>query len=345
MNTDETTRIRVATAAELIEAAPYLLGFHPSESLVLIGLRPASGDPGPRLRVGVSVRIDLDNRDPTGLDQLSLAAVPSALAEAGCDRAVALFFTETTSPVAQRDPALGEARRSLEDRLAVAFVDVIEAYLVTAERAWSLTCAGPECCPPEGWVRRPGSAVAAELTYAGLVARPDREALLATLDGRGPEARARLGPALHRADERLLRLIQQKGEQATRRAESAAFTRAAYECQHGRWLSDRRLVRFGAALRDGAIRDALWLSIDASMIAAAEILTQLHSALPSPYDAAPMFLFGWSCWRQGQGTLAAEAAERTLRSDPHYSAATLLAEAIRSGMDPYSTPLLTGQPR
>lgn len=345
MTTYQPTRIRMVGAAELIEAAPYLLGFHPSESLVLIGLREASTRPGPALQVGVSVRIDLLAAEPSGLDERSLAAVPNAFVDAGCGRAVALFFTETTAPVPSRDPGLRIALQSIENQFVPAALVLSDAFLVTSERSWSLCCRDPDCCPVEGWPRRTSSAVAAELTYAGMVARPDRESFLSSLDGRTPEARARLLPALHRADQRLQRLVTEKGESAARRTESAAFVRAAYECEHGVWLSDRRLTRLGAALRDTVIRDALWMSIDVSSVTATGLLTQLHSALPSPYDAAPMFLYGWGCWRRGQGVLGAEAAARALRSDPGYSAAELLTEAINAGMDPYSTPPLNGRYR
>jgi hypothetical protein len=56
--------------------------------------------------------------------------------------------------------------------------------------------------------------------------------------------------------------------------------------------------------------------------------------LPSPYDAPPLFLFGWAAWRSGDGTLAGIAAERAVASDPNYSLADLLLAALSHGLDP-----------
>ncbi|HEX2903140.1 MAG TPA: DUF4192 domain-containing protein, partial [Jatrophihabitans sp.] len=181
---------------------------------------------------------------------------------------------------------------------------------------------------------------AAELTYAGLVAHPDRASLLAGLTGRPEPARAKLMPALHRAEQRLTTLLQSQVPERVRRSELAATTRAGLDCELGEVLSNRRITRLGVALRDTAIRDEVWLAVDSRTVSLGQLLHQLHSALPAPYDAAPMFLYGWDRWRSGSGTLACEAADRALRSDPGYSAARLLIEAVQSGLDPHSTPCL-----
>ena len=62
--------------------------------------------------------------------------------------------------------------------------------------------------------------------------------------------------------------------------------------------------------------------------------------LPGPYDAAPLFLFGWASWRAGNGALAGIAAERAVTSDPAYSAADLLLAALSRGLDPRRLPRL-----
>jgi hypothetical protein len=67
----------------------------------------------------------------------------------------------------------------------------------------------------------------------------------------------------------------------------------------------------------------------------------LHARLPAPYDAAPLFLFGWAQWRAGNATLATMAAERVLDSQPGYSAAALLLTAAQRGLDPRTVPALS----
>ena len=184
----------------------------------------------------------------------------------------------------------------------------------------------------------------AELTYAGLVARPDRATLLATLDGAAEPARAALLPALHRAGQRLVDLIERNGADVARRTESSALVRAAYGMRARHRAQPTPAGPAGAALRDIAIRDALWIAVDARAVTATALLTQLHKALPGPYDAAPMFLFGWASWRAGErhaglGGGRPGVAFRTPAIPPH----NYCLRQCNRGMDPHSTrPCLAG---
>jgi len=148
-------------------------------------------------------------------------------------------------------------------------------------------------------------------------------------------------PALGRAGSRLTELTGRNGRQHTVRLERAAAVKAARDCQDGTLLSDRRLVRIGAALGMLEVRDAVWLAIDDRSLDALQLLGQLHSRLPGRHRAAPLFLLGWQHWRAGNATLAGMAATAALRADPGYSAARLLNEAVELGMDPRRTPPLT----
>jgi hypothetical protein len=66
----------------------------------------------------------------------------------------------------------------------------------------------------------------------------------------------------------------------------------------------------------------------------------LARRLPAPLDVAPLVLYGWHEWRQGNGTLAVMCAERALERDPAYTAASLLISTVQSGMNPRTTPPL-----
>jgi hypothetical protein len=103
---------------------------------------------------------------------------------------------------------------------------------------------------------------------------------------------------------------------------------------------DIDIARLGAALRHHAVRDAIWLAIDSGADNADELWLDLARRLPSPYDAAPLFLYGWSAWRRGNGTMAGMAAERSLASDSGYSVAELLLSALQHGIDPRAVPKL-----
>jgi hypothetical protein len=88
------------------------------------------------------------------------------------------------------------------------------------------------------------------------------------------------------------------------------------------------------------MRDAIWLGIDGHRIDGRPLWRQLARRLPEPYDAAPLFLFGWASWRAGDGALAGIAAERAVDSDPSYTAADLLLAALTRAADPRRMPRL-----
>ncbi|MFL6162329.1 MAG: DUF4192 domain-containing protein [Jatrophihabitantaceae bacterium] len=337
MTTSDPPAIRVSSPADLIEAVPYLLGFHPAESLVVIGF---DGAEAVTRQITVTARLDIG---PDGADPVGLRSLVQVLGRSDSGAVAAVLLTDRLAGDPRRQPWLTDIMSALVAELASVELPLLDALAATGSRWWSLCCAQLDCCPPEGRPRSSASStVAAEATFAGLVALPDRQALLASLDGASVSVRAALLPALRRADHRFAELAARDGLRRTRRGERAAVLRAAGECQAGLRLSPRRLARLGVALRDVEIRDAIWLGVDDRSLNAEELLGQLHSRLPPPYLTAPLFLFGWQLWRSGSGTLAAMAAERALQSDPEYSAARLLLEAVEAGMDPRSTPPLAG---
>ena len=339
MSTGDLPAIRVTTPGDLIEAVPYLLGFHPSESLVVIGFDEVAGT---ARQVTITARLDVG---PDGVEHAAVESLAGVLRRAGTGAVAAVLLSDRVTADPRRSGWVQGVLSGLATELNRAGVRLLDALAADRSRWWSLCCQNLACCPPEGTARSTqGSAVAAEATYAGLVAMPDRQALVASLDGAAPAARAALLPALRRADTRFADLLGRLGGTRTRRTEHAALVRAAAECEAGAQLSPRRLARLGTALRDTEIRDTVWLAVDDRSLSAEGMLSQLHARLPPPYQAAPLFLFGWQLWRSGSGTLAAAAAERALRADPGYSAAALLLEAVQAGMDPRRTPPLTGSP-
>ena len=334
MTSCDLPRVSISDPGELIETVPYLLGFHPRESLVLIGFAGAEEHPGPQ-QVRVTVRIDLpaasEVEELQPLVEVLLRADSAAMAAVLVTDAVPGDPRQTATLMAWRD-VLGEAMESA----AIAILDVLVA---TESRWWSLICEQPECCPPAGHPRVLGcSAAAAQATFAGMVALPDREAMAATLAGRSSQERSALLPRLARAHaERAGASSEQAADR--RKAEitdllSAADLTAAE-------LSADDLVRYAVALTDQQVRDALWLAIDDGSIEANRLMRELQTRLPAPYDAAPLFLFGWAQWRSGNATLAMMAAERVLESQPGYSAALLLHTALQRGLDPRSVPVLS----
>jgi hypothetical protein len=307
----ELPRLRVSGPAELLAAVPYLVGFHPSESLVLVGIEAS--------RVVVTARLDLrDVTDIRGFVDDTLVT----LRNGGGSLVLAAIYDDSATPSPQLLDELVLAA-SLAD------CELIDVLYVASGRWWSLTCEDNDCCPPEG---RPleASRVAAEATFAGLSALPDRTALRATL--LPDPARDALLPRLRNAT--------RVDDADVLAHEIAAAHDGLRDAQLEALLSEEEVIRFGVALRDIEIRDRAWVYVDAQPHRSELLWRELARRLPPPYDVAPLFLLGWSAFRSGNGALANLACEHCLISDPDYGAAKLLLNALSRGVDPRQLPAL-----
>jgi len=338
MTSCELPRLRINDPAELIDALPYLLGFHPHESLVLVGFAGTAVAVGPQ-QVQVTVRLDLPALLPTGPDDEGLAPLGEVLQRAGCRSVAGVLVTDPVAGDPRAAADLLACRDLLAMTMATAGIDVLDVLVATEQRWWSMCCERPGCCPSEGNPRLLGSSVvAAQAIFAGLVALPDRRALVASLAGLGAEERSALSPLLHAAERRRTavppsRLAEWRRAQITELFAAVQGVPAEPEPE--------QLAGYAVALTDPGVRDAVWLAIDDGCAEAARLMGEWHARLPPPYDAAPLFLYGWSLWRAGNATLAAMAADRALQSRPGYSAARLLVTAAQRGLDPCSVPALS----
>ncbi|MEO3813586.1 DUF4192 domain-containing protein [Sphaerisporangium sp. B11E5] len=152
--------ILLTSPDDILGAVPYLLGFHPADSLVVI----AFSGRGARGELRVTTRWDLPP-EPGAFDRL----VPFLRRERVTHTIVAGF-----GPGPLVTPAVEEVLRLLSE----AGIDVIEALRADESRYWSYVCPRAECCPPGGTPYDPvAGPVAARATVNGLVALPGREHL------------------------------------------------------------------------------------------------------------------------------------------------------------------------
>ncbi|GAA3808002.1 DUF4192 domain-containing protein [Sphaerisporangium flaviroseum] len=315
--------ILLTSPDDILGAVPYLLGFHPADSLVVI----AFAGRGARGRLRVTTRWDLPF-PPGALDQL----VPLLRREEVTHTILAGFGEGTLVT-----PAIDEAVRLLTD----AGIGVIEALRAEGSRYWSYVCNQLECCPPEG---RPYDAVAGEVaaraTIGGLVALPDRETLersVAPVQG-GARAKMREATRLVAADVRA-RLIgtpdpdQVPGEFV---AEGLARVRRSVERFHGRGrLPDHEAARLGVDLAVVRVRDEAWTLMDddtqdTHIALWADLTRRLEPSFVPPVAS----LLSAAAWRRGDCALAGIAVERALAADPSYSMANLLARGLRALVSP-----------
>jgi hypothetical protein len=320
--------LKIRGPADLVLAVPYLLGFHPRASLVVVGL---SGG-----RLVVTARMDLaDVASSSGVHEDVLARTLTAMIDGGSESILAMVFDDEACPDGIRGAGALQWREladAVDRQVRRCGARTDDVMLVSCARWWSFHCENAECCPPEGIaLADAGSVVPAAAAYAGMVALPERAALAEQLAPLAPEERVHLLKPLHAAE---------AAHADAADAAPEALLATARRVPPASGLSREQLVGFGAALRKVAIRDELWLAVDARQVDGRQLWRLLGRLLPDPYAAAPLFLFGWASWRAGDGALANIAADAALASDPTYTAADLLLAVLSRGVDPRSMPLL-----
>ena len=319
MTTTDSQTLRLKGPADLVAFVPYALGFHPRESLVLVGLAGT--------RLVVTARLDIV--DAT-LEVVSSAC--GTLRRNGATAVAGIIVTD-------HPDLTSEVQRHVTDAAGHAGLGVRDVLLVTGDRWYLLHNADPESFTRQGNpLETRSTAVDAAAVYAGLTVLPSRDAFAAMF---APvPGRADLAGGLERHHGIRDRAQQDAALPAWEHSAVRALFAAQRTAQDGRMPTDDTVARFGVALRSYSVRDAVWLAVDDGWLAGMQLWVNLARRLPHPYDAAPLFLAGWHAYRQGNGALAGIAADLAITADPGYRAAGLLCEALACSVDPRRLPQL-----
>ncbi|MEU1487107.1 DUF4192 family protein [Streptomyces sp. NPDC005752] len=357
---DETTgpsdaqQITLRGPAELADALPYLMGFHPNDSVVMVALHGGRGRFGGRLRLGIPH--EPEEWAPVA-DQLAQCLITGSEKHESRPDAIIVFLCQ--------DPAEGECAPQIMERLrplaqllrtacGALDVPVLEALCISDGRYWSYCCPDDRCCPAEGNpLALPGTTVmAAAAAYAGVQVRGslrDMEAGLTPwkspaaqeqervldsagavlvsrildVDGRGEVARETL--ALARDLMARLRSAPAAGAGAEDSRDDALIT-----------ADEAAAVILGLQDRETRDRAAEWME-GREGGSALRLWRALARRCVGPYvehAAAPLTLAGWVSWSTGDEAGARVALGLALRADPDYTFAQLLHQACNQGLDP-----------
>lgn len=158
------TNITLSGPGHFVAAVPALLGFHPTDSLVVVFLTRERSEVACTLRIDIPE--DLTALVPQLLRVAARAESDTVVTALFCDRGVG-------DPPRRGEVAL------LIGLLAAGEVKVKDAFLVDDGRWWSFLCNDSSCCPPDGTpIPQETTEVEAERVAAGLLAvAPTREAL------------------------------------------------------------------------------------------------------------------------------------------------------------------------
>ncbi|MFF7096193.1 DUF4192 family protein [Streptomyces rubradiris] len=354
---DHTAQVTLRTPAELADALPYLLGYRPEDSMVLVALhdREGRGRFGGRARLGIPA----DEEDwEAAARQLARGLVTGSERRGARPEGMVAYVCQ--------EPGPGESGREVKQRLTRLAqlmrtecgsldVPVVEALCVSDGRFWSYCCPVKGCCPEDGSpMGLPGTSVlAAAATYAGLQVRGTLKELRARLQPWESAAALDQEIALDAAgmslvprilDETTREEVAQEtlvlAERIIRRLAAAAPVSGTHpaDVRDDGLLDADEAATLILGLQDRTTRDraAAWMEGDVAA-PALRLWRALARRCVGPYSehaAAPLTLAGWVAWSTGDELEAREALAMALGADPDYLFARLLHQACNEGLDP-----------
>lgn len=321
---------RLQKPGQVAAVIPHLLGFTPTESLVVLCLHE------PRGRIGLTFRVDLpppELEDQEGARRALADLVEDVLVQQGATRFSLAVFSEQEGllPHAELVDAVCDRVPQLRE---------MEVLLVRGGRWSSYHCSLP-CCPPEGTPlaldedSEPVTLVQAENVLSGKVLAPTREALEASLAGpvllAAVAAEQRCLDALVYLEDHVL----DHGRPATARmlvrTWEAALTRYA---EPPAALEPEEAALLAVSLQAGDVRDRLSGCSDEERPVAVAVLAELMRLTPAPYDGLVSAEFGWLTYMEGGGAETTIALLRAQQSAPDALLTELLEMAVTRAVPP-----------
>jgi hypothetical protein len=293
---------------------PYLLGFHPTESLVAAFVR--------QRHIAVTARIDLAaTADLEGLvDQLELVGRQIDT------RSLVLIGYSA-------DEGVRDLMRDLADLIPLDLVDVLA---VSGDRWWSVCCdpgqrhssGEEECCPPEG---RPydiaSHPLAAAAVMAGISATPSRQEIADLAAGPPAADHDRLAAAAEETARQLSGIGRRRRRQRMRRLIGRSLRSDG--------PTEAEAIEIVVLARDLAVRDAAWALMSRERAADhVAVWRRAVSVAVRPFEAAPLGMLAMAGWLSGNGALLNCCIERLEHVAPDYSLLELCREISDQAIPP-----------
>jgi hypothetical protein len=303
---------------DLLAAIPFLIGYHPENSLVLVALKDDN--------VGMAMRVDM----PTDIAPESYDLLASHFQREAADAALIVAYVDS-----QSDPEAVLINTSAA--LLRAGISIKESLIVSDGRYRSMLCHDSECCPPLGSPIPDidSSRIAAEHVIAG---HPMPFANVSGL----VQSIAALPSAMEESWQSEVRTfwIESDSENLLdlQRDGATAVIDLAGEYAQGRGAEDRELVaRVIGRISDIQVRDyALGSHNEETADAYWQMWRELLLIAPRGFVAPIASIFAALAYERGEGALAHKALDRALADDERYSLALLLRRVFTAGWPPQS---------
>lgn len=319
-------RLVITTPDTFVAAVPHLLGFTPTDSIVIAGIGPVNG----RNEITLVQRFDIPNPDTNPNDLRRIAKDASApMARSGADEVIITVISDQAVSSPDDLP-----QRELVDRLVEAHDDAgmftRDSLYSDGTSRWSYGCFDATCCPPGGRVIPDDvrTHVAAEFAAAGVAVMDSRESLVDELAPVDPERRQAVAAHLDRV-ERSREGIEAWRDREIQHLQKILTTPAR--------PTPEDCARVIAALDDIRVRDTLLWDLaqprdDSHQITAT--LVHVVGTAPDGRVAPTATVLSIQQWTAGDGARANVALDRALADNPDYSLGSLVGQSLRSGLPP-----------
>jgi hypothetical protein len=304
---------------DLLAAIPFLIGYHPVDSLVLVSIKDES--------VGMAMRVDY----PIEQDDSFFDVMASHCSNDGAEGALIVAY----QPHGHVDGDLMLAQATAA--LSRAGIAIYESILISDGFFRSLLCHDITCCPAQG---RPvqaldSSRVAVESVVAG---HPMPFATYAELGG---SVRSNLlayeAPWLERVRNSYVDPTSPELNKLQRDGATAVVDLANDFIAHGISSDQDLIAHVLGRLSDIQVRDFALGSHDQESINAYRTMwLHLLRSAPTGFVAPVATLAAALAYESGDGALAKAALSRAFDDAPSYSLATLLQRVLSAGWPPQS---------
>ena len=313
---------------DLLAAIPFLIGYHPTNSLVMVSLKEES--------VGMAMRVDYPEcqiDDPRFQDQIDLLV--HHLVRDGGDGALILAYVPDTRGDGE------EILNAMATAIFRAQIEVRESLLIWQGRWRSILCADTDCCPPQGrqLPELATSNFAVEQVVQGRqmpfnTVEEMSDSIASLPLARDAQFIAQVN--LNRVDENSpnIRGLQRDGALCI----IDLVSRFIAGSMGTDITADQELsARVVGRLSDIQIRDfALGAHDEVTRDIYAMMWRYLIRIAPVGFVAPIACLLAVLSYERGEGALANRALERATHDDPSYSLTTLLGRVFSAGWPPES---------
>ena len=304
---------------DLLAAIPFLIGYHPQDSLVLVALKDEA--------VGMAMRVDM----PVGVSAEGYDLLASHFLRDGADGAFIVAYVGAGAV----DPE--NVLINTSAALVRAGIDIKESLIVSNNRFRSMICSDLTCCPPEGSAIPDlgSSRIAAEHVIAGHpMPFENVDGLVQSIAAVPSSFESVWGDEVQAfwvsSDSEEIQELQRDG--------ATAIIDLVGEYREGRGAEDRELAaRVIGRLSDIQVRDfALGSHTDESADYYWAMWRDLLRIAPRGFVAPVACLFAAMAYERGEGALAHKGLDRGLGDDDQYSLAHLLRRVFTAGWPPQS---------